>query len=402
MTTYTSQPRVEPAPPAGVPTVTPRQAGPARTPSIRSNVVLAHDYLTQRGGGERVALALARQFPDSPVITSVYERSTTFPEFAERDVRASVLNRWSVFRKDPRRAFAFLAPVMSRMDVPDGVLLASSSGWSHGLRSRGPKIVYCHNPARWLYQPDDYFQALPAPARRVLGAALAPLRRWDRGAARTVDVYLANSSSVARRIETAYGVQARVLHPPTGLDADGVQEPVPGIEPGFFLTVGRRRSYKNTQLVCEAVEQVEGARLVAVGGLPGGRTWSDRLTGVADISDAQLRWLYANCSAVVAMSREDFGLSPVEGFAFGKPSVVLRAGGYLDSGLEGVATTYVDSEDAGALAAALRSFDPAGYDAERIRAHGERFSSEAFGRRVREVIAEVERGPGHRVIVLPD
>ncbi|MGI4894148.1 MAG: glycosyltransferase [Janthinobacterium lividum] len=352
-------------------------------------VVLAHDYLTQRGGGERVALELARHFPQAPLLTSIYERSTTFPDFAQRDVRASVLNRWKVFRRDPRRAFALLAPVMSRMEVPEGVLLASSSGWAHGLHARGPKIVYCHNPARWLYQPDDYFRALPRPLRSALSAVMAPLRHWDRRAARTVDVYLANSTSVARRIQEAYGVQARVLHPPAGIDPDGAREPVAGLEPGFLLTVGRRRGYKNTELVCRAVQAVEGARLVAVGGLPAGQEWSERIRGVRDISDAQLRWLYANCSAVVAMSHEDFGLSPVEGFAFGKPSIVLRAGGYLDSGLEGVSSVFVDREDAPTLANALRHFDAAAFDADKIREHARRFSSVAFGSALRAVVAEV-------------
>ena len=397
MTVVTSRPPRSGARPGGARSRArrPKPSSAAARPGA-AGVVLAHDYLTQRGGGERVALELARHFPDAPLITSVYEEATTFPEFAGRDVRPSVLNRWAVFRRDPRRAFALLAPVMSRMDVPRGVLLASSSGWAHGLRAHGPKVVYCHNPARWLYQPDDYFRALPRLVRRPLSAALAPLRRWDRRAARTVDVYLANSSSVARRIEEAYGVRARVLHPPAGLDPAGPREPVPGVEPGFLLTVGRRRGYKNTSLVCEAVEQVPGLRLVAVGGLPAGREWSERLTGVRDISDAQLRWLYANCSAVVAMSREDFGLSPVEGFAFGKPSVVLRAGGYLDSGLEGVATRFVDGEDAASLAAVLRDFDPAQFDAEKVREHGELFSAASFGRALREIVAEVSGRAGTR------
>lgn len=368
-----------------------RSAATERRRAGRLDVVLAHDYLTQRGGGERVALELARHFPGAPLLTSVYERSTTFPEFADRDVRASSLNRWATLRADPRRAFPLLALVMTRMEVPDGVLLASSSGWAHGLRAKGPKIVYCHNPARWLYQPDDYFHALPAPARRIVRKVLAPFRVWDRRAARTVDLYLANSTSVARRVEEAYGVTARVVHPPAGLDPAGPLEPIDGIEPGFLLTVGRRRGYKNTELVCRAVERVPHQRLVAVGGLPGNAQWSDRLTGVRDISDAQLRWLYANCSAVTAMSHEDFGLSPVEGFAFGKPSIVLRAGGYLDSGIEGVTSVFVDDEEEATLAAAISSFDPDAFDPEKIREHSEQFSAEAFGRAVRAAVAEVAR-----------
>ena len=51
------------------------------------SVALVHDYLTQRGGAERVVLALTRAFPGAPLYTSLYEPATTFPEFAAIDVR---------------------------------------------------------------------------------------------------------------------------------------------------------------------------------------------------------------------------------------------------------------------------------------------------------------------------
>ncbi|MFB9375716.1 glycosyltransferase [Kineococcus gynurae] len=350
-------------------------------------VVLAHDYLTQRGGGERVALEFTRQFPEAPLLTSVYQREETFPEFDGVDVRTSFLNRCKPFRRDPRIAFGFLPAAIRQMPVPEGVLLVSSSGWAHGLRARGPKIVYCHNPARWLYQPHDYFPTTPSAVRWMLSSVLSPLRWWDRRAARTADHYLANSTAVAERIHSAYGVRATVVHPPAGLDSEGVTEAIPGVEPGFFLTVGRRRGYKNTALVCAAVEQTPGVRLLVVGGSP--TDDGERVTTVRGISDAQLRWAYANCRAVVAMSHEDFGLAPVEGYRFGRPSICLRAGGYLDSGLEGVATVFVDEESVEALALALAEFDDAAFDPAAIRAHSEKFSRETFGRRLRETIAHV-------------
>ena len=49
------------------------------------------------------------------------------------------------------------------------------------------------------------------------------------------------------------------------------------------------------------------------------------------IDDAELRWLYRHAAALVTASHEDFGLTPLEANAFGRPVVALRAGGHLDT-----------------------------------------------------------------------
>lgn len=353
-------------------------------PAMR--IILAHDYLTQRGGAERVALELARQFPKAPLLTSFYSPGGTYSGFDDIDVRPSALSRVAILRNDPRLAFPVLALLFSARRAPPGVVLASSSGWAHGLRTRGPKVVYCHNPARWLYQPADYFAGLPRQFRSLLGLALAPMRIWDRRAARSAAAYLANSTAVAARIADAYGIEARVVHPPSGLHPGDPQDPLPGIDPGFFLTIGRRRGYKNSRVVCEAAEAC-GARLIVVGGLPErDEPWPDHVVGVCDLKDASLRWLYENCRAVIAVSHEDFGLTPVEGFAFGKPSIVLRGGGYLDSCVEGVTGTFVDAADSVELASVIMAFDEHAFSAEAIRRHALNFTPDSFGKQVLEVL----------------
>lgn len=363
----------------------------ASIPVEAPRVVLAHDYLTQRGGAERVVLELSRQFPAAPVLTSFYEPGTTYADFAGVDVRPCALSGVDLFRRDPRLAFPLLAFIFSWRRMPAGVLLASSSGWAHALRSQGPKVVYCHNPARWLYQPDDYFASLPRPIRRLISLLLAPLRAWDRRAARTATTYVANSTAVARRIEDVYGIRALVVHPPSCLRPEHTQQSVAGLEPGFLLTVSRRRNYKHSNLICQAAE-ASGRRLVAVGGIPdrpGG--WPETIVGLYDISDAELRWLYANCSAVVAMSHEDFGLTPVEGFAFGKPCIALRAGGYLDSCVEDMTGPLVDGVDVDELTAVMSAFDERNYDAARIIDHARLFAPQAFGDKM---LAALEQAAG--------
>ena len=61
---------------------------------------------------------------------------------------------------------------------------------------------------------------------------LAPsLREWDRRAAESATLYVANSSVVAQRIKAVYDIDALVVNPPSALDPSGPQEPVPGVEP---------------------------------------------------------------------------------------------------------------------------------------------------------------------------
>lgn len=121
---------------------------------------------------------------------------------ADLDVRTTSLNRFGPLRRHHRYALPFLARAVSRQVIDADVVLASSTGWAHGFPTSGSKVVYCHAPARWLYQRDRYLgagrrgESVAQRASRwvatgMLGVASGPLRRWDEQAARTADVYLA-------------------------------------------------------------------------------------------------------------------------------------------------------------------------------------------------------------------
>ena len=346
-------------------------------------VAVVHDYLTQRGGAERVVLSLLEAFPGARLITSVYDPDTTFPEFRRYDVETTWLNRVPMFRADPRRAMPLLPIAFSGLQLDDvDVVVCSSSGWAHGVRTDAPKIVYCHTPARWLYQRHQYVEQHGAAVRLMVKALSPYLRWWDRRAAASATTYLANSTVVAGRVAREYGRTAEVLPPAITIDPLADREPVDGLEPGFLLTVSRARAYKNVTVVCEAVASLPDERLVVVGGLPvppdAGDGWPSRLHGVTGVSDAQLRWLYANCSAVVAASHEDFGLTPLEGNTFGRPAVVLRAGGFLDTLVEGRTGCYIDELTTSSVRRALVELRTLGLDNRDIVAHAETFGFETF------------------------
>jgi glycosyltransferase involved in cell wall biosynthesis len=353
-------------------------------------VALVHDYLTQRGGAERVVLALCRAFPDAPVYASLYDPATTFPEFSDRDVRPLWLDRAALLRRRHRLALPLLPLAFGSARIDADVVVCSSSGWAHGIRTGGRKIVYCHSPAKWLYRRDDYLGERPSAAARLGLRLLDPyLRAFDRHAAASADTYLANSTFVRDQIRAVYGIDAEVVHPPSGLDPDEPAEPVSGIEPGFLLTVARLLPYKHVTETVDAFRLLPEQRLVVVGDGPGSAALKASLPGnvrqIGEVSDASLRWLYASCAGLVAASREDFGLTPVEAAAFGKPVAALRWGGYLDTVNPDINGVFFDRPEPRAISSAVERLLKGAWDEGAIVDHAGTFSEERFVTRVREL-----------------
>lgn len=352
-------------------------------------VALVHDYLTQRGGAERVVLSLTRAFPGAPLYTSLYERMATFPEFGNVDIRTLGLDRIGLLQRHHRAALPLLAPAFSRLRIEAEVAVCSSSGWAHGARVEGRKIVYCHTPARWLYQSERYLRGRGRLVRAGARTLQSPLARWDRTAARSASLYLANSTVVAERIAALYGIEAEVVPPPPALVPDGAVEEVAGLEPGFVLLVSRLLPYKNVDAVVRAFESLRAERLVVAGTGPEEarlRTLAGPSTTFAGrVTDAELRWLYANCCLLVAASYEDFGLTPVEAASFGKPTVALRWGGYLDS-IAAANGIFFGEPTPAEIAEAVREGLKARWKEADIKDVAQRFSEERFTARLREIV----------------
>ena len=360
-------------------------------------VAIAHDYLTQRGGAERVVLAMHRAFPEATIHTTLYDPGGTYPEFRDAHVVTSPIDRIAPLRRDHRAALPLLPYAVSHLPVDADVVIASSSGWAHGVPTTGRKLVYCHAPARWLYQTDAYLggPATGSVRGRALLALSGWLRRWDRRAAASADHYLANSTVVRDRIEAAYGIVADVLPAPYGIDPLGARAEVPELAgwaaEGYLLVVSRLLPYKNVDVAVAAVSGLS-QRLVVVGSGPLESrlraSASQNVRIVTGLTDSELRWTYAHASALVAPSLEDYGLTPLEAAAFGVPTVALRAGGYLDTVDESVNGTFFDAPTPDEVRSAIGRALGRQWDFAAVRAHAERFSEPVFHERLR---SHVER-----------
>lgn len=343
-----------------------------------------------------MVLALVRAFPDAAVYTTLYDPQGTFPEFADVPIHVTSLNR-TPLRRHHRAALPLLPFAAARHRIDADVTIASSSGWAHGFPVTGKKLVYCYTPARWLYSTELYrgeraHRGVVDVGMKVVGPAL---QRWDRRAAASADQYLAISSAVRDRIRVAYGIDAPVLPAPLTLAAEGEQSSIPALDDwaadGYVLVVARLLPYKNVGAVVEAFRGASD-RLVVVGSGPllGDlvRSRPDNVRILTDLTDPEVRWIYAHATALAAPSFEDFGLTPLEAGAHGKPTVALRWGGYLDTVDPSVNGEFFETPTARDIRAALDRVSSRVWDRSSIQAHVATFSEERF---IRGIRAHVDR-----------
>jgi glycosyltransferase involved in cell wall biosynthesis len=362
----------------------------------RIPLALVHDYLTQRGGGERVVEQFTAAFPGAPLFTALYEPSATFESFADVDVRTGTLNHVALLRSHHRLALPFLAPWFATRHVDADVVLAHSSGWAHQVRTDGRLVVYCSAPARWLYQQDRYLRATSgATAAKLLAraglAVLAPsLRAMDRAGAGRADVYLANSTATAALVSAHYDRDAEVLCPPPALLPGGPTTAVAGLDAGFVLCVSRLLAYKHVDVFVEAAALVPSSLFVVVGDGPERRhlehSAPDNVRFLGVVDDATLRWCYDAASVLVALGFEDFGLAPLEAASFGTPTVARRFGGFLDTIVHGVTGTLLDDVSARTVGGAITTLALSPPPTAVLTSHAATFSAARFAERLREVI----------------
>lgn len=356
-------------------------------------IAIVHDYLNQMGGAERVVGVLHKMYPDAPIFTTIADRSKLLEELKDADIRTTwmqgipgILKRFKLF--------FWLYPLAVRSMKLEGydLIISSSSAYAKGA-PKAPKAVhvcYCHTPMRFAWDYRSYMEGVRAPAL-LKGAArlMQPaLRLWDVVTTKRVDHLIANSSIVQKRIEQHYGRSSKIIFPPVNVSR--FEETASGEIGDYFLVVSRLVSYKRIDLAVEACTK-QGLPLVVVGDGPD-RKRLESLAGptvrfAGRLPDEEVVHLMRGCKAFLFPGLEDFGITPLEANACGRPVVAFRGGGALDTVVPGLNGVYFDRQTAEALAEALHEVDAIRWNPAQIRRHAERFDEARFREELSDYIA---------------
>lgn len=362
----------------------------------RSRAAVVQDWFFTPGGSERCAVEFARLLPEATVHTSFFDRAY------ESVIDPSRVRTWPLQRlfgaTERYRMFLPLYPLwFSALDLSDRELvLTDSSAFAYAVRTGGRTlhVSYVHTPMRYAWDLDGYLGAAGLGTAASAGArVLRPwLQRWDRAMSGRPDVVVANSTASRERIRRIWRREAEVIHPPV----DTSEVTLGDRDDGYLLIAARMLAYRRIDLAIEAANLLK-RDLVVVGAGPeethlraiAGPTV--RFLGVVD--RPVLVDLFRNCHAYLVPGEEDFGIAPVEAMAAGKPVIALRAGGALDTVVEGRTGMFFDRPDAETLAAAIESVATHPFVAADVRKHAETFDTQEFRRRWRELLLRAGANP---------
>jgi glycosyltransferase involved in cell wall biosynthesis len=205
------------------------------------------------------------------------------------------------------------------------------------------------------------------------------MRKLDLRAAKGVDYFIANSKTVAGRIQKYYGRESFVLNPPVdmrrfrNLDISGPRK--------GFVALGRQVPYKRIDLAIQACNNLklpltvygtgsEHEQLVALAG--------PTVQFVTDANDEQVIQALASAEAYIMPQEEDFGIVQIEAMGAGTPVIAYAVGGSQDAVVAGKTGLFFDHQTVESLTETLRAFTSVKFDHQAIQKHAETFSEEKF------------------------
>jgi glycosyltransferase involved in cell wall biosynthesis len=356
-------------------------------------IALVHDYLTQRGGAERVFELFCKHFPEADVYTSLYDPQATI-DLGDRLVHTTPLQKIPGAVKYFRLMAPFYYPVFRALDLSAyDLIISSSTSFAKAVRKREGAwhICFCHNVTRFLWDTKTYlreyadFQNLYPVIDKIFRA----MRKKDLAYAQEPDIYIANSSVVGKRIRDTYGKPAIVINYPI----DENRFTFSAEKDDYYLASARLLSYKRIDVIVEALNLLGYPLIVTGEGPERERLESKAMSNIkflGHVSDGERTGLMSRAKAVIVAALEDYGLVPVEANASGTPVLSYGAGGVLDTQVSGKTGLFFKRQTPEALQATILESREIDWDYAEIREHAlSNFSERVFFQKVDQVIEDV-------------
>ena len=357
-------------------------------------VALVHDWLPFMGGAERVLENFVNLYPEAPIYTTICNRKNLESPIKDSKIITSYLQKGKREIKNHRRLFPFMPTAIESFDLNEfDLVLSSSSSVAKAVITKPDTIhiCYCHSPMRYGWEFSHEYAGKMAGIGRVkakiLSYFLTGIRIWDNASADRVDYFIANSENVARRIWKHYRREAAVIHPPVRCNLFNVSD----IDDDYYLIVSRLQEYKRIDLAIETFNEI-GLPLVIIGDGPERekleKMAKSNIIFLGRESDEVIKQYYSKCKAFIFPGEEDFGITPLEAMASGRPVIAYGKGGALETVVENETGIFFYEQNKEELKEAINKFKQMNFDKRTIRAHAEKFDEEIFKIKIKKFIEQ--------------
>ena len=363
-------------------------------------VALVHDWLTGMRGGEKCLEILCELFPEATLYTLLHKKGSVSEAISRMRIETSFVQSLPFVTDHYRKYLPLFPTAVEQFDLTGFDLVISSSHCVAKGVITSPEtchICYCHTPMRYAWEMYyTYFSknSLNPVVRWTVPFFMNYLRTWDERSSDRVDHFVANSQNVRRRIKKHYRRDAEVIYPPVDTGYFGMSKD----QGEYFLVVSALVPYKRIDLAVLVFNQLNLPLLIVGEGAEKKKLMKMAKENIKFIdwqSGPELTRYYQRCRALIFPGEEDFGIVPVEVQACGRPVIAFGKGGATES----ISGAYPGQEisslhtglffypqTAEALIQALRRFESARFDPERIREQSLRFDKAVYRKRMKEFI----------------
>lgn len=359
-------------------------------------IAIVHEFLTKIGGAEKVLLALHKIYPDAPIYTLIYDKRGLGQYFSNCKIIPSSLKKYPSFMR--RRTKLFLPKLSQAIEEFDfseyDVVISNSNSFSHGILTRPNTfhVCYCNSPMRYAWDWYHEYMKENNVGFGLIGLfirhTLHKIRIWDKVSSQRVDFWLANSNTVKNRIKKYYQKDSLTVYPPVAVSDIEMSDNLPD---DYYVIVSRLEPYKNISLAVEAFNQ-NGKELVIIGTGSDEQNLKKQAKNNIEFlgwqSDKSVREYLKNAKALIFPGEEDFGITPVESMASGRPVIALKRGGALETVVDGKTGLFFEEETAKSLNSAITQLekDYTNFTPVNCRKQAEKFSAENFEKEIINIV----------------
>ena len=359
-------------------------------------IAIVHDFIIKLGGAEKVLQVLHNIYPDAPICTLLYDKDGTrgvFEKDGYKIITSSLQKKPAFIRKRSKLLLTKYPQAIEEFNFDDfDVVISSSNSYAHGIITKPETlhICYCYSPTRYLWDWHNEYLEENNISDGILSlfikSKLSQIRIWDRLSADRVDTWIAQSKTVQDRIKKYFRKESTIIYPPTDISKIKLNLNKPK---DFYLIVSRLSPYKKIDLAIEAFNKL-GLKLYIVGegsdksrleNLSRGESLAkSNISFLGFVSDEKIYKLMGECKALIFPGIEDFGLTPIETMAAGRPVIAYKKGGLVETVVEGKTGTFFEDDTVDSLVVAVKKFEKeiANFKPADCRAQAEKFSEEIF------------------------
>jgi glycosyltransferase involved in cell wall biosynthesis len=355
-------------------------------------VAIVHYWFITRRGGEKVVESLLKLYPNADIYTLFYDEKKYGDSLKNHKIYTSILNT-PLLRKYYQKIFPLYPIGIRSLKLKEqyDLIISSESGPAKGIhiQNNAPHICYIHSPMRYCWGfTEDYLNSINPILRPLAHYFFKRLKKWDVTTISNVDLYVANSKNVSKRVNQFYNRKAQVVYPP--IESELFDRPlVLEKEKEFYLSFGALTPYKRIDLLVDCFNK-NGKKLVIIGsgsekeGLQ--KIAKSNIEFKGFLEDKELENYIQNSKALLFPGEEDFGMIPLEVMSYGIPVIAYKKGGALETVVENKKEVsessgiFFNQQNIESLQKALDNFNKIeeNFNPSWIRKHAEKFEESKF------------------------